>query len=496
MKLFSCTAIVVSTRTMVDNPQKRRFVEEDPEQLRLSKYSKKTEYSTNYAQRLFQEFLEQRQKPLMELTEHSLNDELCSFYAFLRKEDGENMSSASITNIRYALARFLKTHRNVDIIKDPVYTRSNEVFLGKLAKLKREGKGAVTHYAVISNDDLLKVASIPVNTPSTLQMKVWFTLQFHFAQRGSENIHDMKKSDLHFHETADGRVGIRLRDFLTKNHRATDTTKSTEAILMEVGGENCPVQLVKRYLSLLVPNNAFLWQKPNCHLSNTSSKWYHDVKVGQNTIAKMMSRISTEFHLSEPYTNHCVRATAITLLGLEFGDVDICSISGHKSLNALGIYKRTGKKILESMSAHLHNNFHGIQHEQSALPSTSSNLHALPLNQAPCSSTTAAAEKQILIHVIPPEQVATSSTTMLHDIVNVDVPDCSLLDQPPMELTQYSLAGLTQEVNITFEPPYLDKMKRPELPTADKLARKPPPSINQSAVYNNCSIVFNITINK
>jgi len=237
-----------------------------------------------------------------------------------------------------------------------------------------------------------------------------------------------------------------------------------------------------------VPQNAFLWQKPNCQLSSTSTKWYHDMKVGQNIIGKMMSRISAECDLSETYTNHCVRATSITLLGLEFGDVDICSVSGHKSLNALGIYKRTGKKTLECMSSHLHNSFHGIQ--QTALLTTK--VNALPVDQAP----TATSEIQALNREIPQEQVATSSTTLLQDILNslppFDMPDCSLLDQPPMELTQYSMAGLTQEVNVTFEKPFLEKMKSPGLNVADK----PPPSINQNAVYNKCSIVFNISINK
>jgi hypothetical protein len=351
----------------MDLPLKRRFIDEDPELLVKSKFSKKTEYATLYSVRLFSQFLDRRNLDILNMEASSLDEQLAHFYASLRKEDGTEMSSSSLANVRYGLSRHLKSLRDVDIIKDSKFTHSNEVFSGKLSKLKREGKGVVTHYSVISDEDLLKIASLIPNTPERLQLKVWFTLQLHFAQRGAENIHSMEKTDLIFKLSHDGKKEIHVRDYLTKNHRESDTSKSTSAFITEVENENCPVKLVESYLSQLHPDNKFLWQKPYRSVNNKSCKWFQNMKVGVNTISQMMHKLCKVCNITVPYTNHCVRATAITILGQDFGDNDVRAISGHKSLNALGIYKRTSNKTLQSMSNHLHNHLYASTSTSTAI---------------------------------------------------------------------------------------------------------------------------------
>jgi hypothetical protein len=63
-----------------------------------------------------------------------------------------------------------------------------------------------------------------------------------------------------------------------------------------------------------------------------------------------MTRLSSYLSLSLNYTNHSVRATAITILGNSFQDTDVASFSGHRSLNALGIYKRVSNNTKKQMS--------------------------------------------------------------------------------------------------------------------------------------------------
>jgi hypothetical protein len=169
------------------------------------------------------------------------------------------------------LCRHFKTTRNLDILKDPAFTRANQVYTGKLAQLKRMGQGATTHYDVILDDDLLKIASLPTNSPNFIPMKVWFTLQYHFARRGAENIHSMQKSDLIFMENEAKKTEVHLRDYMTKNHRETDSEKSTRAFITEVGGPDCPVSLVKKYLSLLNEDCPYIWQKPN---KTSGARWF------------------------------------------------------------------------------------------------------------------------------------------------------------------------------------------------------------------------------
>lgn len=344
-----------------------RFIYENPDDLIMSKYSKKTEYSTKYAIGLFTKFLSRNSLKLETLSNSEMASQLCDFYASLRNNSGEDMTSATIKNIRYGITRHLKASRDVDIMKHPDFQHSNDVYMGKMAKLKRQGSGVTKHFEVITKEDLLKISEMKTDSPVNLQLKVWFTIQYHFAQRGAENTHSMLKSDLHIITNANGKMEVHLRDFMTKNHRVLDASKSTSAFIVEVGSEHCPVGLINRYLSLLPIENPYLWQKPNTSNYVSSGKWYYNSKVGENQIKSMMKRICVACNINTPYTNHCVRATSITVLGAQFGDNDICSVSGHKSLNALGIYKRTSPAILEAMSDHLHQSLH---------PSTSNNMGA------------------------------------------------------------------------------------------------------------------------
>ena len=62
--------------------------------------------------------------------------------------------------------------------------------------------------------------------------------------------------------------------------------------------------------------------------------WYENRPLGVNTLGTMMKEISEKAVLSTVYTNHCVRATAITLWSeAGLADRHICHISGHRMRN-------------------------------------------------------------------------------------------------------------------------------------------------------------------
>jgi hypothetical protein len=67
--------------------------------------------------------------------------------------------------------------------------------------------------------------------------------------------------------------------------------------------------------------------------------WYEARPLGINSLAKMMKTISEEARLSKIYTNHCVRATAITLWSnAGISNRHIMAISGHRSEQSLESY--------------------------------------------------------------------------------------------------------------------------------------------------------------
>ncbi len=79
---------------------------------------------------------------------------------------------------------------------------------------------------------------------------------------------------------------------------------------------NCPVKSLKLYLSKLNPDNELLFQQPKQKVKPDDEIWYTSRPVGAKTISGFMSKLSTDAKLSKRYTNHCIRATTITLLSM------------------------------------------------------------------------------------------------------------------------------------------------------------------------------------
>lgn len=93
------------------------------------------------------------------------------------------------------------------------------------------------------------------------------------------------------------------------------------------------------YISKLNPMCTAFYQFPKRKWSPDDSIWYKNRPLGVNKLAVMMKEISEEAQLSMKYTNHCVRATAITLwsnAGLE--NRHIMAISGHRNEQSLKSY--------------------------------------------------------------------------------------------------------------------------------------------------------------
>ena len=101
----------------------------------------------------------------------------------------------------------------------------------------------------------------------------------------------------------------------------------------------CPVASLKKYLSKLNPKCSSFFQRPKNNISSDDDTWYENKSVGVHTINNFMKSISNDAGLSCEYTNHCLRATAATLLaraGIE--SRDICAVTGHKNESSLKSY--------------------------------------------------------------------------------------------------------------------------------------------------------------
>lgn len=79
--------------------------------------------------------------------------------------------------------------------------------------------------------------------------------------------------------------------------------------------------------------------------------WYDNMVVGERTLGEMMKQISTQAKLSMDYTNHCIRATAVTILDKSgFEARHIMSVSGHRSESSIRSYSKTDESTKKRMS--------------------------------------------------------------------------------------------------------------------------------------------------
>lgn len=219
---------------------KRFATDVDVNQLLASKFAKSTDNFDSFTQRLLDSYIEQKQLTLDAGDKRTVEEILTGFFASVRKEDGKHYSMNTYNSIRHSLARNMKKAHNLDILKDPMFLRSNSVFEATVQEIKRNGNGVVTHFPVITNEDLLLIANWKWQNPLHMQLKAWFTLHFHSILRGRENLHDLKIDDLLItHEN--GKDVARLRDKLTKNHRS-DVTPSNGGAIYATGDGDCPVK--------------------------------------------------------------------------------------------------------------------------------------------------------------------------------------------------------------------------------------------------------------
>ena len=133
-----------------------------------------------------------------------------------------------------------------------------------------------------------------------------------------------------------------MKSEVTKNQGtlATDTDNKTNR-MYETGTDICPMKSYHKYLSNHNTTCDALFQTPRDPFGDRDGVWYEKRPLGKNKLGCMMSEISKISKLSKKYTNHCIRATAITALDqARFAPRHIMSVSGHRSEASIKNYSR------------------------------------------------------------------------------------------------------------------------------------------------------------
>ena len=281
---------------------------------------------------------------------------LAKFWVEVRRTDGEMYKVTSFKSMRAAIQRKLKKIRgdNFDIINDSAFGRSNSVFNAQKATMKKQGLGKVEHHQPISEEDMHRLYSsevFDVEQPIGLQRKVFFELLLHLCRRGQENLRELTPKDFRIVKNKDGTESvIKSTDEFDKNHR-NDNHEQEDGVMKATGRRNCPVASFKKYLQRLNPKQTALFQRAKAK-SSLFGPWYDNAPIGVKMLETMMKTISKVAKLNTLYTNHCIRATCVTLLDQAGHEArHIMSVSGHHSESSIRSYSRTSMEKRQEMSS-------------------------------------------------------------------------------------------------------------------------------------------------
>ena len=235
--------------------------------------------------------------------------------------------------------------------KTVYFTRKHIAFV---KDLRKSGKIAgLVHKKAISKQQIQKLFDCgelglaDTKNPAQLQRTTWFYLGLFFGRRGRENQREMKSGMLTLKQTPNGIEYFELNRQCpgslpsTKNHQGglADPEDESDAKIFAVPEyARCPVKTVTNYLAHLNPKLDALFQKPR-HVESgkfnpdVDEIWFCNVTIGASTVLDNMLKSMSKRAGIDPYlTNHCHRATSLTILSDRDCETrHIKAITGHKS---------------------------------------------------------------------------------------------------------------------------------------------------------------------
>ena len=291
-----------------------------------------------------------------------LNKCLQKCYVAARKKDGNYYNRKSLTAIRAAIDRHLRSpplSKPFSIVADSQFKEANKTLSNFLKNLSKNGeisgtkhKGAVTREVVQKLYEINELVGVNSLHPLKHMQTVWFYITLFLGKRGRENQAKMKKNFLVLRQDANGEKYFEINRergagvLTSKNHQGglADTEDHSDGkIFARPGSSRCPVEIIQSYLSHLNPECSSLFQKARNQCKKfdpaVNTVWYAACPVGHNTLENLFRDMTSRAGIDPPMTNHCVRATSITVLSA--ANVERChikAITGHRSETSIQSY--------------------------------------------------------------------------------------------------------------------------------------------------------------
>ena len=289
---------------------------------------------------------------------------LQSFYAEIKKQNGDDYEPNSLSAMQASIDRYLKYNRYPNsLLRDRDFATCRSVLEGKARFLRENCKGNRPNRAhSLTKDEeqvLWDCGQLGLTTPRSLLNTVWWLLTQHLGLRGRENHHSLKMEHFIFKKCDRGTEYVRLADgIISKTFQSglRETHRLEKPFMFENPNTVCPVKLFKYYISkrpaelrLTGPLYLAVIDKP------ASDIWFKKSSVGVNTLDNIMKNMIKNSTLAntitKKVTNHSARKTLLKKLKKNnVPKSDIITITGHTTEAGLDDYDSGNEEHQESLS--------------------------------------------------------------------------------------------------------------------------------------------------
>jgi len=233
----------------------------------------------------------------------------------------------TLTNVRCAINRHLRDlGRNMDIVRNSEFTKSNRSFEGFLRSRAEAGlTRPMQQTEILTKEDIEKIAVYLQNyesSPIVLREAAWYMIAVHFVPRGVDFYHQLRIDSFEFMQDTDSEF-VFLNQETTQNFnpgRGNSKHSLQEKRIYATGSPLCPVKILKFFRTKLNSKATMLFSRLDINVLPNPEQfttWYSEKPLSKRSLVNFMKNICEGAHLSHHYSGPNLRATAA--LGIKLG---------------------------------------------------------------------------------------------------------------------------------------------------------------------------------
>ena len=187
----------------------------------------------------------------------NLNSTLETYFASVKKYDGNNYEPSSLGNMEAAIDRYLlEKGLTISILKDKEFKGARDVIEGRARYFREElGLGRKPNRARSLNfreeGELWSAGQLGDQNSRSLLYTMWYMLTQHLGLRGRQEHYSKKIEDFVLNKAEQGTEYITYSEGVTKTRHGGTRQKQRLVVpkMFQTGGDHCPVKLFKTFAS-------------------------------------------------------------------------------------------------------------------------------------------------------------------------------------------------------------------------------------------------------